>query len=159
VARTIAALDRSFGELDLEGLIPQLSQQVATVQSGDLGTAEEMLTAQAYTLDMLFHKLVMRSMQNIKEGYGEAGDAYMRLALRAQSQARATLETLSVVKNPPAGVFVRQANIAHGHQQVNNGASPSPSARGERPGLAKQTFGRSAWRTVGPRNGAGDRPS
>jgi hypothetical protein len=45
----------------------------------------------------------------------------MRLALRAQNQARATLETLSTVKNPPhPATFVRQQNIAHGAQQVNN---------------------------------------
>ncbi|MFT3791760.1 MAG: hypothetical protein QM741_11960 [Rudaea sp.] len=31
------------------------------------------------------------------------------------------------IKNPPA-VFAKQANIAHGHQQVNNG-TPGPVAR------------------------------
>jgi len=45
----------------------------------------------------------------------------LKLALRAQNQCRATIETLSVVKNPPTATFVRQANIAAGHQQVNNG--------------------------------------
>jgi hypothetical protein len=43
-----------------------------------------------------------------------------RLALKAQGQCRATLETLAVIKNPTM-VFARQANIAHGPQQVNNG--------------------------------------
>ena len=43
----------------------------------------------------------------------------MKLALKAQSQARATLETLSNIKNPPV-VYARQANISHGHHQVNN---------------------------------------
>jgi hypothetical protein len=46
-------------------------------------------------------------------------DKYMRLALKAQGQCRATVETLAFMKNPP--VFARQANIAHGPQQVNNG--------------------------------------
>ena len=55
----------------------------------------------------------------------------MRLALRAQSQARATVETLSVVKNPPHPTFIRQANVAHGPQQVNN-AQPAPSPPGSR---------------------------
>lgn len=45
-------------------------------------------------------------------------DKFTRLALKAQSQCRATLETLAVIKNPP--VFARQANIANGPQQVNN---------------------------------------
>ena len=47
----------------------------------------------------------------------------MRLALKAQGQCRATLETLAAIKNPPV-VFARQANIAHGPQQVNNGVAP-----------------------------------
>jgi hypothetical protein len=45
-------------------------------------------------------------------------EQYLRLALKAQSQCRATIETLAVLKNPP--VFTRQANIA-GQQVVNNG--------------------------------------
>jgi hypothetical protein len=46
----------------------------------------------------------------------------LRLALKAQRQCRATLETLVAIKNPQPMAFVRQANIAHGPQQVNNGA-------------------------------------
>jgi len=38
--------------------------------------------------------------------------------LKAQSQCRATLETLAAIKNPP--IFAKQANFANGHQQVNN---------------------------------------
>src|SRR3546814_13505993 len=44
----------------------------------------------------------------------------MRLALKAQSQARTTIETLAEVKNPKAVAFVKQANIAN-NQQVNHG--------------------------------------
>jgi hypothetical protein len=51
-------------------------------------------------------------------------DRFTRLALKAQGQCRATVETLALIKNPPA-VFARQANIAHGPQQVNNGPSPT----------------------------------
>jgi hypothetical protein len=54
-------------------------------------------------------------------------DRLTRLALKAQAQCRATIETLAVMKNPPA-VFARQANIAHGPQQVNNGTGPSSRA-------------------------------
>jgi hypothetical protein len=63
----------------------------------------------------------------------DATDRYMRLALKAQSQCRATLETLAAIKNPPT-VFARQANIAQGPQQVNNtvsliGGDAQPLAR------------------------------
>ncbi len=47
-------------------------------------------------------------------------DSYLKLALRAQSQCRATWEALSAIKNPPVMGYVRQANIAQGPQQVNN---------------------------------------
>jgi hypothetical protein len=60
--------------------------------------------------------------------YLDATDRYMRLALKAQSQCRATLETLAEIKNPSSVAFVRQANIAHGPQQVNNSL---PSRAGE----------------------------
>jgi hypothetical protein len=56
--------------------------------------------------------------------YPEAAERYMRLGFKAQSQCRATLESLARIKNPPNVAFVRQANIAHGPQQVNNGAAP-----------------------------------
>jgi hypothetical protein len=49
-------------------------------------------------------------------------DRFTRLALKAQGQCRATLETLAAIKNPPT-VFARQANIAQGPQQVNNTVS------------------------------------
>jgi hypothetical protein len=51
--------------------------------------------------------------------YREQSDGDLRLAMRAQAQSRATVETLANMKNPP--VYARQANIAQGPQQVNNG--------------------------------------
>jgi hypothetical protein len=48
----------------------------------------------------------------------------MRLALKAQSQCRATLKCLADIKNPAPLAFVKQANIAH-NQQVNNAAEQS----------------------------------
>jgi hypothetical protein len=62
--------------------------------------------------------------------YMNAAETYLRLALKAQGQCRATLETLAVIKNPQPVAFVRQANIAHGPQQVNNGpAQPGEPSR------------------------------
>jgi hypothetical protein len=55
--------------------------------------------------------------------YLDALERYMRLALKAQSQCRATLETLAAIKNPPV-IYARQANVTTGPQQVNN-AIPS----------------------------------
>jgi hypothetical protein len=57
------------------------------------------------------------------------------MALKAQSQCRMTLETLATIKNPPV-VYAKQANIAHGPQQVNNSIPsnvPHAHAREEKP--------------------------
>ena len=56
----------------------------------------------------------------------------MKLALRAQSQARTTLEALAAIKSPPM-VFAKQANIAQGPQQVNNTVSLPGVARAGNP--------------------------
>jgi hypothetical protein len=52
----------------------------------------------------------------------------MRMALKAQAQCRATLETLATIKNPSV-VFARQANIAQGPQQANNKGMMSTGER------------------------------
>jgi hypothetical protein len=110
---------------EVNALARELAAQVAAVNSGDLKRAEGMLIAQAHTLDEIFNHLARRAHGNIGGGYLDAADRYMRLALKAQSQCRATLESLATIKNPPV-LFAKQANIAAGPQQVNNGI-PAPS--------------------------------
>lgn len=117
----------SFGELDLTTSIEVLREKVAKVNGGDLSGVESTLTAQATALDAIFTELARRGAMNMGEYLG-AAETYLRLALKAQSQCRATLETLANIKNPPVA-YVRQANIAHGHQQVNNGTCAPSCAR------------------------------
>jgi len=111
---------QDFPELSLDSLITELVDQAKTVSAGNMARLESMLTAQAHTLDALFNKLTRCGVKNIGH-YPEAVDRYMRLALRTQAQARATVETLHEMKHPKPLAFVQQANIAHGPQQVNNG--------------------------------------
>jgi hypothetical protein len=116
-----------FGDLDLSGLIDSLTAQTKAVANDDLRQSEAMLTAQAHTLDAIFNNLARRA---INAEYIANLDRYLKLALRAQAQCRATWETVATIKNPPMVGYVRQANIAHGDQQVNNtisGASSSPA--------------------------------
>lgn len=130
-AATIKRIDKALGELDLASLVDALTAQVNSIHGGDLKRAEELLISQAHTLDIIFHQLVQRSVGNMGQGhYLQAADTYMRLAMRAQGQCRATLETLAVVKNPPAVAFVRQANIANGPQQINNNTGSAPQQLG-----------------------------
>ena len=88
----------------------------------DLRT-EAILAIRVHTLDAIFNNLARQAALNAGE-YLSAPETYLRLAFKAQSQCRATLETLAAIKNPAPVAFVRQANIALGRQQVNNAASP-----------------------------------
>ena len=129
-ALTTQKHSKQFGELDLTSLVDELSEQISAANRGDMRRAEGMLVAQAHTLDALFHELVRRSTANSEAGYLGAAEIYMRLALKGQSQCRAALEALAEMKNPKPVTFVRQANVAHGPQQVNNGPqSPAEASR------------------------------
>lgn len=109
-------------DIDVPALMEQLRDSAVAVNRGDLAQAEAMLMNQATALQSLFARLAERAMTHDQiPGF----DANMRMALRAQSQCRATLETLATIKNPPI-VYAKQANFAAGHQQVNNG-SPAPT--------------------------------
>ena len=81
-----------------------------------------MLFAQALTLQATFTALSRRAAANSGQHMG-ATETYLRMALKAQSQCRATLETLANIKNPRPMAFMKQANITSGPQQVNNGSS------------------------------------
>ena len=117
-AVTLKEYDKNFGDLKLNHLISALVEQTEASNEGDMKRAEAMLTTQAHTLDAIFNNLASRA---IRAEYLSNLDTYLKLALRAQSQCRATWEALSAIKNPPVIGYVRQANIAHGPQQVNNG--------------------------------------
>lgn len=107
--------------LDVNALAAELKSQTDSMVAGDISRAEAMLGAQAHTLDALFTLMARRAHSNMVEGYLDASTAYLKLALRAQSQSVRTIEALGELKNPKQIAFVAQANIANGHQQVNNG--------------------------------------
>lgn len=131
-ALTLKGYGEAFGDIELSGLIDALTEQTRATSDGDLKRAEAMLTAQAHTLDAIFNSLARRA---INAEFMDHLDRYLKLALRAQAQCRATWETLATIKNPPVMGYVRQANIAHGPQQVNNAsAAPDGALRtGENP--------------------------
>lgn len=111
-----------YGELDIRECVEAMAATTLKVHAGSLKPAETILFAQALALNAIFNDLARRSSMNIGE-HLPAAETYLRLALKAQGQCRATLEALAAIKNPPV-VFARQANFANGPQQVNNGAAP-----------------------------------
>ena len=129
-AVTIKGYAKSDVDLDLSGLIDSLTEETWACSEGDLKRPEAMLTAQAHTLDAIFNKLALLAI-NAKDM--NQRESYLKLALRAQSQCRATLQALATVKNPPVMGYVRQANVSHGPQQVNNASATTQQrpARGK----------------------------
>lgn len=113
-------------QIELSDLLVEMRKAGDEAVKGDLGRVERMLMNQALTLDTIFNNLAERAS---RQEYIKNMDTYLRLALKAQSQARATAETLSIVKNPMP--YIKQANIAQGHQQVNNGVLAPSSHAGD----------------------------
>jgi hypothetical protein len=107
---------------DMETMVAAREEQTAIierVQGGDMSDIEAMLVGQALTLQAMFTKyggLINANMSNMK-----AMQAVFNMAMKAQAQSRATVQALVELKYPKSVVITKQANISHGHQQVNNG--------------------------------------
>lgn len=79
---------------------------------GELAFASRMLAAQAVTLDNIFTEIARRMAANMAEYLG-ATETYARIAMKAQAQSRATIETLARLHQP------REQTVRHVH--VNEG--------------------------------------
>ncbi len=112
-------------DMDLTAMHTRMMGTAKDAAAGDLEMLERMLSGQAQTLNIMFTELARRAALNMGE-HMPAVDMYLRLALKAQSQSRATVETLAEMKNPRSVAFIRQANVAQ-QQQVNNGVPLSPA--------------------------------
>lgn len=112
---------------------------------GDLSKLQEMLAIQSRTLDLVFNDFLVKASTQTNFDIKEK---FIRLAFKSQSQCRATVESLAVIQQGPA-IFARQANIANGPQQVNNGVPASTTAIAD-PGLAARVENKeSANQTIG----------
>ena len=87
-----------------------------------------MYISQAVALEVMFASLARRAKAQDKLLQYET---HMRFALKAQNQCRATLQALVQLKQPSNTTFVKQANIAQGHQQVNNLAEKNITPQNE----------------------------
>lgn len=115
--RVVAASERHRGldpHLDIPELMAVLKADSERLSGGKPEDVGPILANQAIALQSLFARLTERAlsqsaMTNI--------EAFMRLALRAQSQCRTTLEALSALNKTPA-IFAQQAHVAT-NQQIN----------------------------------------
>jgi len=113
-------------ELDYPTLIEGLRVTFKDVSGGDLHAMEAMLISQATVLQNMFTSLAMRAADQTQLKHYEV---FLGLALKTQAQSRATISALVDLKYPRQATFVKQANIAHGPQQVNNGAAAPTHAK------------------------------
>jgi len=90
-----------------------LGEEIERAMAGDLSLATRILASQAMSLDTMFTEMAGRSGQNMGH-YPDAADRYMRLALKAQSACRSTLDSLAKLHQP------REQTVKHVH--VNEGA-------------------------------------
>ena len=97
------------------GVLLELEAQIAAIEAGNLARPTAILAAHVETLNTVFYAL-------IRSGFEYRGSPYqeekLRLALRVQSQLRATIRDLADLKNPRP-FHVQQANIGNA-VQVNN---------------------------------------
>jgi len=70
-----------------------MTEACANVRANSLDDQKDILTSQAMALDSIFTLLVARSEANV-ENHFDASERFMRMALKAQSQCRTTIETL-----------------------------------------------------------------
>lgn len=112
------SFDIGLGEdFDCLANMKALEKATQQIKLGDLSKIEEMYLSQAIALEAMFASLARRAKAQDKLLQYET---HMRLALKAQNQSKATLQALVQLKQPANTQFIKQANIAQGHQQVNN---------------------------------------
>jgi hypothetical protein len=114
--------------IDLQYTQAMLERSISEVKQGNLADIEAMLYTQAYALNVMFATLMTRAN---RQEYMASTQALMSLAFKAQNQSRTTLQALVQLKQPSNTTFVKQANIAQGHQQVNNLAEKNITPQNE----------------------------
>ena len=115
-----------LGTLDLTESFAQVLSCARDTTNRSTKSQEAILAGQVISMNAIYTDLAMIARQNITNAV--VFERLMRLALKAQSNCRATAEALAAIQNPPT-VFARQANITSGPQQINNGSTPVCLAR------------------------------
>lgn len=112
------------GDMDFTECFKVVVDKAKKITKNDTSELEITLSAQVGSLDAIFASMARMAATSINDQDLHAVEAYMRIALKAQAQCARTIEVLANIKNPPI-VYAKQANIANGHQQINNGVPQS----------------------------------
>jgi hypothetical protein len=106
------ALGSNIERPGIMDFVDHVQKATGKAEAGDLAIASRLLASQAITLDAMFTELARRAALNMAE-YINAAECYGRMALKAQSNCRATLEALAKLHQP------REQTVRHVH--VNDG--------------------------------------
>jgi hypothetical protein len=106
----------TFGERGTTETFKAVEEQVRAVAGGDLTYLRQMLAAQAITLNSIFTEMARRGGANMGE-YIKAMETYLRLAMKAQAQSRATIEALERLTNGHVQT-VKHVHVNEGGQAV-----------------------------------------
>jgi hypothetical protein len=106
-AKAMDAIDRTIATIETES---------ARIQAHDLSAVEAVFASQALALDTLFSQLARGSMYDTK-----LWPEPLRLALKAQSQSRATLSTLLSLIHPRDGASRTRGSKKSREQSEGNG--------------------------------------
>jgi len=123
----------SFGsKIELEETYLVVRDELKAVANGDLSQPRALLAAQAIALNSIFTEMSRRAAANMGE-YLSTTETYMRLALKAQAQSRATIEALDKLTNG------REQTVKHVHVDNRGGQAviaENVTAGGQRNGKA-----------------------
>jgi len=108
-AVTAQAYAPLIGQTDLASVLKRLGEMSTSSAKENSRELEYMLTSQAIALDSIFNRLAIQAHASIGK-HPKVVDTYLRLALKAQSQCRATAETLANLKSPRQ--YISQTNVA-----------------------------------------------
>jgi hypothetical protein len=109
------AICNGVAEADRPGIVEYANEfdgYFEKVRTGDLSLLGDLYVAQALTLDGIFTEMARRAAVNMGQSLVPT-EIYMRLALKAQAQSRATLDALAKLHQP------REQTVRHVH--VNEG--------------------------------------
>ncbi len=107
----------SHGEISVDETARRLREQSYEVMSGDSSGLEAMLVGQTAALNSIFLECSRLASLRLVERPDDA-ERFMRMAFKAQSLCRVNIDTLRLIKTPPA-LVAGQMNVSNGPQQVN----------------------------------------
>ena len=93
----IGIMGRQYPDATVQDAMDLIAEAAARVRAGEVGDLESMLVGQAITLNTAFMELARIAGPHIRGNF-LAAEKYVRLALKAQAQCRATIEAIAALR-------------------------------------------------------------